>query len=84
MANISFYVEKPERFMQKTLNFCISSLLFFRFFGICSTLIRDPKSNQQAGNIINSVSDSPTLELQEKILMTSLDTISRQLLGVKH
>ena len=41
-------------------------------------------STQQAGNIINSVSDSRTLVLQEKILMNSLDTISRQLWVVKH
>ena len=41
-------------------------------------------STQQARNIINSVSDSRTLVLQEKILMTSLDTISGQLWGVKH
>ena len=41
-------------------------------------------STQQAGNIINSVSDSLTLILQEKILMNSLDTISGQLWGVKH
>ena len=38
---------------------------FFGFFVICSTLVRDPKSTQQAGNIVNSVSDSRTLVLQE-------------------
>ena len=58
--------------------------IFSFFFGICSTLVRDPKSTQQAGNIVNSVSDSRTLVLQEKILMTSLDTILGQLWGVKH
>ena len=84
MANISFYGEKPECFMQKTLIFCIQSLPFFRVFGIFSTLVRDPMSTQQAGNIVSSVSDSRTLVLQEKILMTSLDTISGQLWGVKH
>ena len=38
-------------------------------------------STHQAGNMNNSVSDSRTLELQENILMTSLDTISGQLWG---
>ena len=51
--------------MQKTLFISIWSLPFFRFFGICSTLVRDPKSTQQVGNIVNSVSDSRTLVLQE-------------------
>ena len=41
-------------------------------------------STQQARIIVSSVSDSCTLVLQEKILMTSLDTISGQLWGVKH
>ena len=54
------------------------------FFGICSTLVRDLMSTQQAGNIVSSVLDSRTIVLQEKILMTSLDTISGQLWGVKH
>ena len=41
-------------------------------------------STQQAGNIgniVSSVSDSRILVLQEKILKTSLDTISGQLYG---
>ena len=84
MANISFYGEKPERFMQKTLIFCIWSLPFFRFFGIFSTLVRDPMSTRQARKIVSSVSDSRTLVQQEKIFMASPDTISGQLWGVKH